>query len=57
MTVTVCVQVPELPQASVAVQITRVVPFGYWLGALLPTVTVPAQLSEVVGLPNTTPVA
>jgi hypothetical protein len=53
-TITCCVQVAALPQASVAVQTTRLVPVGNTLGALLTTVGVPPQLSVAVALPSTT---
>ena len=56
-TITNCVQLALLPQLSVAVQTTVLVPFGYVPGPLLTTVTVPLQLSDVVGLPSTTPLA
>jgi hypothetical protein len=52
-TITVCVQMAELPEASVAVHTTRLVPTGKLLGASLITVGVP-QLSDVVGLPKFT---
>src|SRR6202158_2358211 len=56
-TITNCVQLALLPQLSVAVQTTVLVPFGYVPGPLLTTLTVPLQLSDVVGLPSTTPLA
>ena len=54
VTVTVWVHVEVFPAASVAVHVTVVVPTGYVAGASLLTVTAPVQLSEVVGVPNTT---
>jgi len=53
---TVCTQVAVLPELSVAVQVTKVVPRGNWLGALLLTEAVP-QLALYVGTPRGTPVA
>src|SRR5438477_1985384 len=55
-TITFWVQVAVLPPASVAVQVTVLVPMGKWLGALLVRAT-PGQLSVTVGLPRFTPVA
>src|SRR5690349_14457233 len=55
-TVTVWVAVVWLPAASVAVQVTVVVPRGKSPGASLVTL-LPAQLSLVVGVPSTTPLA
>jgi hypothetical protein len=51
--VTVCVAVAVFPAASVAVQVTVVVPTGNVAGALFATV-VPVQLSENTGVPNAT---
>jgi hypothetical protein len=56
-TITNWVQLALLPQPSVAVQITVLVPFGYAPGALLTTVTLLEQLSVAVALPSTTPLA
>ena len=56
-TVTVCVQVCIFPATSLAVQVTVVTPIGKLDGELLVTVIVPVQLSDVVGVPKTTPVA
>src|SRR3954470_23150978 len=53
---TFCWHVVILPLLSVAVHVTRFVPFGNCAGALLVTVTAP-QLSVAVGVPNATPVA
>ena len=50
-TVIICVAVAVLPAASVAVQITVVVPIGNATGALLLTVTV-VQLSVAIALPK-----
>jgi len=55
-TVTVCVAVVVLPDASVAVQITVVRPTGKLEGALFAEVA-PVQLSVTVALPRVTPVA
>src|ERR1043166_2188261 len=55
-TITRWVQMVELPDVSLTVQTTKLVPTEKLLGALLETVVVP-QLSEVIGLPKTTPVA
>src|SRR5678816_3287029 len=55
-TMTGCRHTVLLPLASVAVQVTRLVPTGNREGASLLRVTVP-QLSVAVGLINTTPVA
>jgi hypothetical protein len=55
-TVTVCVQVMTLPLASVAVQVTVVVPIGNATGASLVTIGA-LQLSAAVGTPSATPVA
>ena len=57
LTMTFCVQVLELPQASVAVQTTEFVPFGNWAGALFEMVGLPPQLSVAVAVPSATPVA
>src|SRR2546426_3695969 len=54
-TSTCCVQVELLPLGSVAVQITKFVPTGKQLGALLTTVA--PQLSLAVAVPNATPLA
>ena len=54
-TVTICVQVSVFPAASFAVQVTVVSPIGKTNGALFVTVTVPLQLSDVVGVPKSTP--
>ena len=54
-TITNCVQVALLPQTSVAVQTTALVPFENTPGALLITVTLVEQLSVAVALPSTTP--
>ena len=56
VTVTVCVHVAIFPLASVAVQVTVVVPFGKAEGALFDTVTF-VQLSLTEGVPKFTPVA
>jgi hypothetical protein len=48
VTVTICVQLAVLPAASVAVQVTVVVPSGNKAGASFDTRTEPAQLSEAV---------
>ena len=56
MTVTTCVQASKFPKASVAVQVTMVVPMGKLVGASLVIVTL-LQLPEMVGLPSATPVA
>ena len=56
VTVTIWAQVAVFPLASVAVQVTVVVPFGKTAGALLLTV-VPVQLSLIAGVPRFTPVA
>ena len=55
-TVTVCEAVAVLPDASVAVQMTVVVPAGKLAGALFVTPET-EQLSEVTGVPRLTPVA
>ena len=55
-TVTVCVAVLVLPDPSVAIYVTTVLPIGYVVSPLLTTVT-PGQLSLSVAVPNTTPVA
>jgi hypothetical protein len=52
---TFCVQVAVLPEASVAVQITLVIPFGNIEGALFVTLAI-EQLSEETGVPKFTPV-
>ena len=56
ITVTVCTAVAVFKLASVAVQITVVVPIGKLAGASLVTVT-PEQLSEATADPSATPVA
>src|SRR6266446_4611347 len=56
-TMTCWVQVALLPQPSVAVQTTALVPVGNCVGASLTTVRVPPPLSAVVGSPSTTPLA
>ena len=56
ITVTVCVQVLELPFTSVTVQVTVVLPDGKAEGASFVTFAT-AQLSAVVGVPSATPVA
>src|SRR6266404_7751432 len=59
-TVTVCVQLDWLPEASVAVQVMVVVPFGYdafngWLSLRVPvTVGLVSQLSVAVAVPGLT---
>jgi hypothetical protein len=55
-TVTVWLQVALFPLLSVTVQVTVVAPIGKAAGALLVTEATP-QLSEVTGVPRTTPVA
>jgi hypothetical protein len=56
VTVTTCVAVAVFPLPSVTVQVTVVLPNGNAVGALL-VVDATVQLSAVVGVPNTTPVA
>src|ERR1041385_2715771 len=56
VTVTVCWQVAELPCTSVTVQVTMEAPTGNCAGASLLAVSTP-QLSEVVGVPRSSPVA
>ena len=56
ITLTVCVAVVLLPLASVTVHVTVVKPSWKILGALLVTLAI-VQLSKVIGVPNTTPVA
>jgi hypothetical protein len=56
VTVTVCVAVVVFPALSVTVQVTVVVPSGNVAGALLVTLAT-VQLSDVIGVPKTTPVA
>jgi len=56
ITVTVCVPVVVLPLVSMTVHVTIVVPIPKTVGALFVT-DATAQLSEVIGLPNATPVA
>ena len=53
VTVTFCVQVAVLPEPSVTVQVTTVVPPGKAAGALLVTLAT-VQLSEATGVPNET---
>src|SRR4051812_31671359 len=53
---TCCWHVAVFPLLSVAVQVTRFVPTGNCVGALLVIVTVP-QLSLAVALPRVTPLA
>jgi hypothetical protein len=48
---TVCVAVDVLPAASLAVQVTVVMPIGKVAGALFVTVTVPGQRSVAVAVP------
>ena len=55
-TVTVCVQVAVLPDPSVTVQVTVVLPSGKVAGASLVTEAT-LQLSFVVGDPRATPLA
>src|ERR1041385_5949575 len=55
-TITVCAQLLLLPWTSTTVQVTRLVPTGNVVGALLMTVATP-QLSEVAGTPSATPLA
>ena len=52
-TVTTCVAVAELPEASVTVQVTVVAPNGYGSGASF-VAAFAAQLSAVVGAPKVT---
>ena len=56
VTVTVWVAVALFPEPSVTVQVTVVLPKGKEVGALLVTEAT-EQLSAVVGVPRTTPVA
>src|SRR5437762_1941334 len=51
-TVTVCVALVWLPDASVAVHVTTVVPTRNFGGALFVNATVPAQSSVAVGTPS-----
>src|SRR5206468_6155989 len=53
LTITVCGQVTLLPELSVTVQTTVLVPTGKSTGVLLATVTGP-QLSATVGVPSET---
>ena len=53
--ITVCVAVAVFPLASVAVQVTVVVPTGKVAGASFVRLAI-EQLSAVAGVPNTTPV-
>ena len=55
-TVTICIQVAVFPEASVAVQVTVVLPKEKATGALLVTEAT-EQLSLATGVTNTTPVA
>src|SRR5207249_1984217 len=55
-TITRWVQTVELPFTSVTVHTTKLVPSRKLPGALLTTLAT-VQLSEVIGLPNTTPLA
>ena len=55
-TVTVCVAVAVLPEASVTVHVTTVSPNEKLAGASL-VVLATLQLSAVVGVPKSTPVA
>src|SRR4051794_2922651 len=55
-TSTNCWQVLVLPLTSMAFQVTRLRPTGYWLGASLVTLRMP-QLSLTVGAVSTTLVA
>jgi hypothetical protein len=57
VTVTNCVHVSALPEASVAVQVTVVGPIGKAAGALLLTTGLAVQLSLAVTVPRFTPVA
>src|SRR5882724_1199698 len=52
-TITCCVQVVLLPQPSVAVQTTTLVPVGNVVGASLITVTAPPLLSVPLARPST----
>src|SRR6266404_6087197 len=56
-TITSCVHVALLPQSSVTIQTTRLVPMGNCAGASLATRPLPAQLSVAVGVPKVTPLA
>lgn len=56
ITVTSCVAVAKLPDPSVAVHVTVVDPNGNASGALFDTEEI-EQLSNVIGVPRTTPVA
>ena len=56
LTVTICVQVAVLPEPSITVQMTVVLPKGKLAGALLVTLAT-VQLSDVTGVPNITPLA
>src|SRR5882724_1661480 len=56
-TITRCVHVALLPQSSVTVQTTWLVPMGNCAGALLTTRPLPSQLSLAVGAPRITPLA
>jgi hypothetical protein len=55
-TVTVCVAVAVLPEPSITVHVTIVVPNGNVAGALFVTLAT-EQLSDVVGVPKVTLVA
>src|SRR5688572_13482773 len=52
VTSTLCVAVAALPEASVAVQVTTVVPTGKLAGASLASAGVPAQSSTATGNPR-----
>jgi hypothetical protein len=56
VTVTVCVAVANLPEPSITVQVTTVIPKGKAAGALFVTEEM-EQLSVAIGIPKTTPVA
>ena len=55
-TFTICVQVAILPEPSVTVHVTVVLPNGKLAGALLVTLAT-VQLSAVTGVPKLTPLA
>ena len=57
VTDTTCVQVAVLFEPSVTVQVTVVFPRGYVVDAWSFTTLATLQLSDVVGVPNDTPVA
>ena len=50
VTVTSCVQLAELPEKSVAVQMTAVMPTGKFAGALLFSVGAISTISETAGI-------